>query len=319
MVLMGGRSSEREVSLVSGREVVKSLDEEKYEVLPIEISADGKEWRAIEKRELLKLDYKIEREAAGVGLKVTDGQEGRIMPEINTKPDVVFIALHGKYGEDGTIQGMLEFLGLPYIGCGVLASAVGMDKIVFRQVMNGLKIPMPGLVDGAPCVVKPADQGSSVGVSIVKKEKDLGKAIDLAKKYSDWIVTEEYIKGIEVSCGVIGNENPIALPVIEIVPKKEFFDYEAKYTDGMSEEICPARISDEVTDRVQDYAVRVFKGIGGRGFARVDMIIRDNQPYVLEINTIPGLTPNSLLPKEAKAAGMSYPQLLDRIIELARE
>ncbi|OGL54270.1 hypothetical protein A3K55_02400, partial [Candidatus Shapirobacteria bacterium RBG_13_44_7] len=316
MVLMGGRSSEREVSLVSGKGVVRHLDEMRYEVLPIEISVDGKEWKAIEKSELLKLDYKIEREVSERALEKVAG-EGRLMPKIETKPDVVFIALHGKYGEDGTVQGMLDFLGLPYTGCGVLASAIGMDKIMFRKVMENLGIPMPRLVKKAPCVVKPADAGSSVGVSIVKKDGDLEKAIELAKKYSDRVIVEEYIKGVEVSCGVIGNENPMALPVVEIRPKKDFFDYEAKYTEGMCEEVCPAEIPDEVVKLVKDYAVRVFRGIGGRGFGRVDMIIRDGQPYVLEINTIPGLTPNSLLPKEAKAMGMSYEELLDKIIELA--
>jgi D-alanine-D-alanine ligase len=185
--------------------------------------------------------------------------------------------------------------------------------------MESLGIPMPKLVEGAPCVVKPADQGSSVGVSIVKDNKDLAKAITLAKKYSERVIIEEYIKGIEVSCGVIGNEEAIALPVIEIRPKKDFFDYETKYTGGMCEEVCPAEISAEVAKLVSDYAVAVFKGIGGRGFARVDMIIRNNLPYVLEINTIPGLTPNSLLPREAKAAGLSYGQMLDEIIRLALE
>jgi len=167
-----------------------------------------------------------------------------------------------------------------------------------------------------PCVIKPVNGGSSIGVSIVTRQEDLSKAILEAKKYDENIVVEELIKGVEVTCGVLGD---VALPVVEIVPKNDFFDYEAKYTDGMSQEICPARISEEMTKKVQNLALKVFKIIGGRGYTRVDMIIKDGLIYVLEINTLPGMTPNSLLPKEAKAMGLSYSQLLDRIIELALE
>lgn len=319
MVLMGGKSSERDVSLVSGTEVVRGLDERKYEILPIEISADGREWLAVDKSKLLALGHKIEKETTETRVSTVETSNSLAMPKLDLKPDVVFIALHGKYGEDGTIQGMLEFLGLPYTGCGVLASSIGMDKMMFRRVAESDGILMPKLVEHAPCVVKPADQGSSVGVSIVKSEKDLLGAIDLAKKYGQNIVIEEYIKGVEVSCGVIGNKEVMALPIVEIRPKKDFFDYEAKYTEGMSEEICPAEIDEMVAKRIQDTSVKLFKTIKGRGYARFDYIIRDNTPYLLEVNTLPGMTPNSLMPKEAKAMGMSYPQLLDRMIELARE
>lgn len=276
---MGGESSEREVSLMSGKEVMKNLDKDKYEVFGIDIP-----------KELPKLD--------------------------EIKPDVVFIALHGEGGEDGEIQGYLEALGIKYTGCGVTASAVGMDKLIFRKLMESEELPMPNLSRQVPCVVKPVNGGSSVGVSIVKKAEDLEKAINLAKKYGE-IIIEEYIEGMEVTCGVIGNEEVVALPVVEIRPKNEFFDYEAKYTDGKSEEICPAEIDEKLTRLVQKLSIEVFKAIGGRGYSRVDFMIRDSQPYILEINTLPGLTPNSLLPKEARAAGMSYPQMLDRIIELA--
>jgi D-alanine-D-alanine ligase len=277
-VLMGGISSEREVSLSSGKEVVRNLDKEKYEVVEVDVP-----------KELDKL----------------------------TGCDVAFLAMHGKGGEDGQIQGYLETLGIKYTGCGILASAIGMDKLIFRRMMDDEGLVMANLTNKVPCVVKPVDGGSSVGVSVVKDEKDLGKAIELAKLYDEKVIIEEYLEGVEVSCGVLGNDNVEALPVIEIVPKGVFFDYQAKYTDGMSQEICPARISREMTEDVQRLAIEVFKVIGGRGYARVDFIIKENKPYILEINTLPGLTPNSLLPKEAAATGITYTQLLDKMIELA--
>ena len=282
VVVYGGWSSEREISIISGKGVVEHLNRQKYEVVGVEIGGDDR-WGWVEK----------------------------LTAE---KPEVVFIALHGKFGEDGTIQGILEMLGVKYVGCGVLASALGMDKLMFRKVMEREGILMPKLSDKTPCVVKPADAGSSVGVSIVRQEGQLALAIEAARKYSDRVICEELIEGTEVSCGILGGE---ALPVVEICPKGEFFDYQAKYTEGKCEEICPARLTAEVTRQVQEAAVRVFGAIGGKGFARVDMMIRDGVPYVLEINTIPGLTPNSLLPKEAAVVGMDYGQLLDRMIELA--
>ncbi|MCX6726821.1 MAG: D-alanine--D-alanine ligase [Candidatus Shapirobacteria bacterium] len=274
-ILMGGKSSEREVSLMSGNQVLKNLNKDKFEAIKIDVTS-----------ELEKIK----------GCKVA------------------FIALHGAGGEDGKIQGYLDTIGIKYTGCGVLASALGMDKKKFRELMERNDILMPKETTKVPCVVKPNNGGSSVGVAIVKREEDWEKAVELAKKYDDQIITEEFIEGTEVSCGILGDE---VLPVVEIVPKNEFFDYEAKYTDGKSEEICPARLTVEVTKKVQETALKVFKIIGGKGFGRVDMIIRDDIPYVLEINTIPGLTSNSLLPKEAKAAGYSYSQMLDKIIELA--
>lgn len=275
IVLTGGKGSEREISLLTGEEVEKNLDRRKYEVRRVEM-----------------------------------GEKGWI--EKILWSDVVFIAMHGGDGEDGRIQGFLDILGKKYTGAGMAASVVGMDKILFRALMSRFKIRMPRLVRKAPCVVKPNNQGSSVGVSVVTKQKDLIKAVKKAEKYG-WVVTEEYIKGVEVSCGVLGGES---LPVIEICPKNKFFDYEAKYADGKCEEVVPARISKEMMVRVQKLAVEVSRLTGTKKLARVDMIIRGKDIYVLEINTIPGLTKNSLLPKEAKAAGISYTKLLDRIIEL---
>lgn len=275
-VLMGGESTEREISLISGKGVMENLDKDKYEV------------------------------------------EGVILPEekekLFNKFDVVFIAMHGIGGEDGKVQGFLETMGLKYTGCGVLASAVGMNKKIFKKIMERECILMAKDTDKAPCVVKPANGGSSVGVKIVQEDEDLQRAIEEVKKYDKEILIEEYLKGIEISCGILGEE---VLPVVEIRPKNDFFDYESKYSESGVEEICPAEISIELTKKVQEITKKVFEIIGGRGFGRVDFIIKDGIPYVLEINTIPGLTPNSLLPKETKAAGYSYSQMLDKIIELA--
>lgn len=274
---MGGTSSEREVSLMSGREVSRNLDKNKYEVVEIVVPEELKKVKEV-----------------GVAL----------------------IALHGKGGEDGVIQGYLESIGIKYTGSGVLASAIGMDKKIFRDLMGANKILMPKLVTKPPLVVKPANGGSSVGVSIVKRDEELESAISKAKKYDSEIIIEEYLRGTEVSCGVLGG---VVLPVVEIVPKNEFFDYESKYTESGAREICPARISKRMSERVQKLTLKVFKAIKGRGYARVDFIIKNNRAYLLEINTLPGLTPISLLPKEAEAAGINYSQLLDRIIELAIE
>jgi D-alanine-D-alanine ligase len=254
--------------------------------------------------------------------------------EMGTKPDVIFIAMHGPYGEDGTVQGMFELVNIPYTGSGVLASAIGMDKIVFRKILKNENILIPKytvykkgddiknikyLPGKLPYFVKPHNQGSSVGNSIAKSKKSLVNKIKIALKYSDKVLIDEYLKGVEVTCGILGNENPKALPLVEIIPKKaEFFDYSSKYSESGSEEIVPARISDNLTKNVQKIAIEVYKTIGCRGFARVDFILKDGKyPYVLEINTIPGLTPMSLLPRAANYAGINYSDLLDKILSYA--
>lgn len=278
-VLMGGESSEREVSLMTGREMIKNLDKSKYEVIGIELPKDLKK---IDQRDI----------------------------------DLALIALHGKGGEDGVIQGYLDTLGIKYTGCGVLASAIGMDKKIFRDLMMANKLLMPKLTTKAPCVVKPVNGGSSVGVSIAKIETELENAINKAKIYDNEIIIEEYLKGIEVTCGVLGDK---VLPVVEIRPKNEFFDYESKYTESGALEICPAQISKRLSEKVQKISLKVYQLIKGRGYGRVDFIIKNRKPYLLEINTLPGMTAVSLLPKEALAVGINYSQLLDEIIELARK
>ena len=320
VVLMGGKSPEHEISIISGREVVGNLDKKKYEVLPIIIAKDGKRWRLASKKAILTLPDPLKFKGTRKDITIPQSKELQGVAGVADKGiDVVFVAMHGPFGEDGTVQGMLELAGLKYTGSGVTASAIGMDKIMFRKVMRAEGIPVPKLTSKFPCFVKPYNQGSSVGASIVRNERELAKAIKLARKYSDKVLVEEYLVGKEVTCAVLGNEDPRVLPVIEIVPLKgEFFDYESKYTESGAEEIVPARISKTLTKKVQDMAAKVYQAIGCRGFGRVDFILKDNKhPVVLEINTIPGLTPMSLLPKAAKEAGYSYPALLEAIIKYA--
>lgn len=296
-VLAGGRSSEYEVSISSGTEVMENLDKNKYDAKLIIVA-----------NEQGNIDF------------ITELKQ--------FKPDVVFIAMHGSYGEDGRLQGILDYMNIPYVGSGVLASALGMNKLKFKQLMSFFEVLMPKWSViytqekleqrcaelGYPCVVKQISGGSSLGVYIVKANEEL-KVILEKENIKEGLLVEEYIKGTEVSCGVLGNKDLEALPVIEIMPKKEFFDYEAKYETGKSEEIVPARIDEEVALKIQQISLEVYRILGCRDFARTDFIIRENNAYLLEINTIPGLTPNSLLPKEAASIGINYSKLLDRLIE----
>ncbi len=295
LVLMGGPSSEHGISLKSGGEVVKNLDPQKYNILPLILP---------------KNNHNLALHLKGVATNI----------------DVCFIALHGSFGEDGKVQAVLESMGIKYTGSGVLASALGMDKIKSRQIFaqNGLTVPQTIVLQKGekiptdikfPVVVKPNDQGSSVGVYIVKNSQELEKAIKEIFTMTNCVLVEEYLSGTEVTCALLGNENPKALPVIEIVPKTEFFDLEAKYNADKCEEIVPARISEKLTKEVQNAAITAFKALGCKGIGRIDAIIKDDKVYVLEMNTIPGMTPTSLLPKAAKAADLSFSKLLDQIID----
>ena len=335
-VMMGGKSPEYEISLISGREVVRNLAKTKYKVLPVIISRSGKKWQTVNPNKLLTLPDPL----ALKGTKqeyLKESESVRVtLDTLSKKVDIVFIALHGPFGEDGTIQGMLDFADIAYTGSGVLPSALAMDKSRFRKLLLAEKIPIPKYVSqrenssdkqvsnvlgNPPYFVKPHNQGSSVGASYVRNKSDLKKALELAYRYSEIALVDEYLMGIEVTCGIIGNDNPIALPLVEIKPLKgEFFDYESKYTESGAEEIVPARISKKLTEMIQDMAVEVYKLIGCEGFSRVDFIIKKNRyPIVLEVNTIPGLTQMSLFPKAAKAAGFSYRKLLTKIIEYGNE
>ncbi len=330
-VLMGGKSPEHEISLISGREVVKNLNPKKYETLPIVVSRNGKLWQLVGKKQFLTDSPTFKLNSRGKSLIIDPLKIGNFKLKIKDV-DVVFIAMHGPYGEDGTVQGFLDLIGIPYTGSGVLASALGMDKIYSRILFThmGLNIPKFYVVDRKsklitagklkyPLFVKPSNQGSSIGTSLVKNKKDLKKALNLAWRYSSQAIVEEYIKGIEVTGAVLGNQKPKALPLVEIRSKHQYFDYEAKYNERLTDEICPAEISPTLAKKARLAALTAYKALGCQGFGRVDMIIRGQTIYVLEVNTIPGLTPVSLFPKAAKTAGISYPQLLDRVISFAIE
>ncbi len=301
-LLSGGISSEREVSLQSGDQVYEALDKDKYNILRYDPKTDL---------------ARLVNDASGI--------------------DVALIILHGPYGEDGTVQGMLDLLGIPYQGSGVLGSALAMNKAVTKQLYEKSGLPVPPYVIydrnenvdvdacvkqiGLPLVVKPVAGGSSVGMSIVKSADDLQGALDKAIAYDSAVLVESYIAGTELTGGVIGNKELEALPIIEIIPDKthEFFDYEAKYTPGVSQEICPARIDDELTQQAQTYAKIAHKALFCRGYSRTDMILQDRNIYVLETNTIPGMTATSLLPRAARTAGINFSRLMDRLIELGLE
>lgn len=297
-VLMGGFSSEREVSLATGRAVLDALHGKGYDAVGIDIGRDAPE--AIK----------------------------------NTGIGAAFIALHGRYGEDGAIQGLLEIMGIPYTGSGILASAIGMDKAAaktmfkaagllvgpYRLVSAKSRSGVVGLIEkeiGFPAVIKPRAEGSSVGVSIVNNAEEIGPALDIAFSYGRDVLVEKYIKGKEVQVGILGDR---ALGAIEIVPKRHFYDYEAKYEKGMSEHFFPARIPDDIYKKTLEAGLLAHNCIGCRGYSRVDFIVtEDGAPYILEVNTLPGMTQTSLLPEMAQKVGITFPDLVEEILRLAIE
>ncbi len=303
-VLMGGRSPERDVSLRTGDAIFKALQSKGYPAVKIDVDLDVVE--------------RIREESI----------------------EIAFLALHGKYGEDGAIQGMLETLDIPYTGPGILASALAMDKVATKKMMlfEGLPTPNFMLVSQKeaqrtglenitrrvnqemklPLVVKAPTQGSTIGMSFVYKREELAPAFELAFQYDPVALVEQFIDGVEVTASVLGNDEPIALPLIEIVSVTGVYDYEAKYTTGLSEHIIPPRIPEDQQNTIKELAVQTFKILGCRGLARVDFIVDINgNPYILEVNTMPGMTATSLFPDAARAAGIDFPELVDKILKLS--
>lgn len=287
---MGGISSEREVSLNSGKEIVKYFNKEKYDVVPIVID---------KKDDIIAKAKDI---------------------------DFAFIALHGKFGEDGIIQAVLETMDIPYSGCGPLTSGVCMDKDITKKILRSagintadwLSVKSVEEIDydliekiGYPVVVKPNCGGSSVATNIIKKKEDIESAVSLALDYDTEVMIEKYIKGDEVTCCMMNGE---VLPLIAIKPKAEFFDYTAKYADGGSDEII-VKLEEGIQNKIEEMALNCWKVLKCNVYVRVDMIVKEGVPYVLELNTLPGMTKNSLFPKSAKAVNMSYTDLLDKITE----
>ncbi len=313
-VLCGGNSNEREISLITGKAIIKALASfSQFKIRQYDPRQD-----------LAKIFYDA----------------------YHKKIDLIFPALHGQGGEDGRLQGMLELLNIPYVGSGVLASAMGMNKLMSKRLFQQAKVLTPPYLFfkfnkeskqriaerskilqqikqkiGLPCVVKPNQSGSSVGITIVRQFKQLDKAIELALQCdpAKEILVEKYIKGREITAPILGNDQPIALPIVEIVPKREFFDYRAKYNAKLCEEIVPAQLSEQETKKIQQVGQRVHQLFACRGLSRVDMIKQKDKIYVLEINTMPGMTPNSLFPKSARSAGITFAQLIEKLVKLAYE
>lgn len=302
-VLMGGRSLERNVSLKSGRRIARALEELGYGVLELDV-------------------------------------DETLVPKLmEEKPDLVYIALHGKDGEDGTVQELLEILEIPYTGPGPLPSIIGFNKVLSKELFIANEIPTPRyytvsastLEDmgassllqiaweklSSPLVVKPAAQGSALGVRIVNDFDELGPALIEALGYDDRVLLEEFVSGTEIAVSVIGDGPPEALPAVEVVPESGFFDYDARYTAGKTEYFVPARLTDDLAGQVARLAVEAHELLRCKDLSRVDMIVKDCMPYVLEINISPGMTETSLLPLAAEAAGMDFTQLVERLVTLA--
>lgn len=340
-VVFGGQSEEHEVSLMSSTSIIKALDKEKYEIAMIGITRQGA-WKYYDGpvEDIINGEWEKKSKTldeSGYCFLNTGGKspDGSI--------DVVFPVLHGPMGEDGTIQGLFELANLAYVGCDVLASALGMDKAFCKLIFNRLGLnqadyitftrqntekDMMGVILSVeeefdyPVFIKPANLGSSVGITKAHNREGLKRGLELAARYDRKVIVEEFIDGHEVECSVLGNDNPRASVVGQILPSNEFYDYEAKYfDDGKSGLLIPADISPKATARVKQMAVKAFIAIGGSGLARVDFFVdkKTDEVYINEINTMPGFTKISMYPKLWGASGMPYPQLLDNLIDLALE
>ncbi|HNS77198.1 MAG TPA: D-alanine--D-alanine ligase [Syntrophorhabdus sp.] len=283
-VLMGGRSSERDISFKSGKAVIQGLKRRGYNVTAIDVDPD--------------LAIKLKRKHIGAA----------------------FIALHGRWGEDGSVQGLLEIMGIPYTGSGVLGSAMAMDKVVMKMMFESMGIPSPAYTqaeDGGtvhfplPFVVKPANEGSTIGISIVKKQKEVMAAIKKARMFDKKVMVEKYIEGDEITVGIVNGE---ALPVVQVKPSSGFYDFEAKYTKGMTEYIVPAKIDKTIAKKAGDIAMEVYKAFELAGCVRIDMLVDDDLPKVIDINTSPGMTETSLVPKAWESLGRTFDELVEAIL-----
>jgi D-alanine-D-alanine ligase len=332
LLLFGGQSAEHDVSRVTAVAVARALDPDKYEVVPVGITTGG-QW-------LLANDAQKMLEGARHALPHAFEVSGETMPiptaSAPADVDVVFPLLHGPYGEDGTVQGLLELAGLPYVGAGVLGSAIGMDKIAMKQMLTaaglttsrGLSLRDGRDVDdfcahaaaefGFPCFVKPSNMGSSVGVSKAHDARELRDAVTTALGYDEWAIVEEFVDGREIEVAILGDDPPEASLPGEIIPGAEFYDYADKYEDGKAQLLAPAPLTDAQTVEVRALAVRAFEACRCEAMARVDFFLRPDGTFVVnELNTIPGFTPISMFPRLWDVSGVPYAKLLDRLIELA--
>lgn len=343
-ILFGGRSGEHEVSLASAASVIRALDPEKYEAVPIGISKDGR-WLVGTSPikmlpDVLKSGDRVMLPADPSAAALVPVSPGSGQPSVMV--DVVFPVLHGTFGEDGTVQGLLELAALPYVGAGVLASSVGMDKDVQKRLFEQAGLPIVPFLGVRrsewehdrvkvlraikkkfrfPLFVKPATLGSSVGMTRVKAAHEIAAAMDLAAEFALKIIVERGVVGREIEVSVLGNDDVRASIPGEIVPHREFYDYTAKYLEGGTQLVIPAPLSKKQVAIFQEYAVRAFRAIDGTGMARCDFFLerRTGKIFINELNTIPGFTSISMYPKMWEASGLPYPKLIDRLIELALE
>jgi D-alanine-D-alanine ligase len=325
---MGGRSSEHEISVASGRSVLSALDPERYETVTVEIARDGRwELGAGSNGRTPELPAEARRVAETLPVPAASA-----VPATLAAVDVVLPILHGPFGEDGTVQGLLELAGVPYVGPGVAASALCMDKDLFKAVLRDRGIPVTRNVTlregdepqnpfGYPVFVKPARLGSSVGITKAHDEEELRAGVALAFEHDEKVLVEEFVAGVEVECGVLGNRRPVAsLPGEIVLPDAEWYDYAAKYDDGGMELLVPPRLPPETIERVQQLSVEAFVATECEGMARVDCFVReDGEVLINELNTIPGFTATSVYAKLFEESGVPYAELLDRLIELALE
>ncbi len=344
-LLYGGKSAEHKVSLQTARAVIKALDLSKYEIHPIYISETG-EWKRGTQllapvEDLAKLQLKEEGNVVSPVALNTEIFPTTTSQEKSDSIDVIFPLLHGPNGEDGTVQGLLELMNIPYVGNGVLASSAGMDKVMMKNIFAQAGIKQAKYVSyirseweenaeaayqkveeelGYPCFVKPANLGSSVGISKCKDRQSLEKAFEEAFIYDRKVIVEEGIIGREVEIGVLGNDHPICSVVGEIVPKKEFYDYKAKYEDGDTGLEIPAQITEDEYERIKDVAIKAFKALDCSGLVRADFFLtKDSEILMNEVNTMPGFTPFSMFPLLWQESGVSYPKLIETLVDLAIE
>jgi len=342
-VLFGGKSAEHEVSLVSAQAVIEHLNKNKYEVIPIGITREGRWVSAGNPLDLLKQGKKRLVRKTYLPAVREDRELGTVSKIKNyPKVDVIFPVLHGTYGEDGTVQGFLELADIPYVGAGVLGSALGMDKVIQKQIFKSHSLPItpylvfareqilerldPGVIKkieknlGYPCFTKPANLGSSVGIFKTHTRKELQYMIKKSAHFDRKIVVEKAVlHAREIEVSILGNKNLEASVCGEIISSNEFYDYDAKYIDGKSKAIIPAKLSKKMSDQIREIAKEAFLSLDCAGMARVDFLINaeTNKIYLNEINTIPGFTSISMYPKLFQASGLSYPRLLDKLIQLA--
>ncbi|MDP2945391.1 MAG: D-alanine--D-alanine ligase [Atribacterota bacterium] len=349
-LIFGGRSGEHEVSFCSATSIIKAIDKDKYTVVPIGITKEGR-WISPQDSELALQSGRIEgkntvillNDSFSKSLVCIDNNQRLDKSSALEKLDVIFPVLHGPYGEDGTVQGLLELANIPYVGAGVAASAISMDKDLMKTIFQQKGLPilrwltikrkdwhkdkeeiLSLIQDGFeyPLFVKPTNLGSSVGITKVHKKEELKEAIDLASSYDRKILIEEGLEEVrEIECSVLGNDEPQTSVVGEVKPAGEFYDYDSKYIDEKTQLIVPADLPDGVSQEVQEIALRAFKAVDAAGMARVDFFVskKENKIYLSEINTIPGFTSVSMYPRLWEASGISYPDLIDQLIQLALE